>query len=115
MADILMEEYFRHCLRNMFGVLGLNECATTPENGDTSDPRNGNLAGEHNELRRSTNKCWDGLSQPPSATGKDIYFPNLQKMLATFIVPSDVKLKYRATGERRAGGSARQELERMEP
>ena len=90
-------------LRNMFGVLGLNECATTPENGDTSDPRNGNLAGEHNELRRSTNKCWDGLSQPPSATGKDIYFPNLQKMLATFIVPSDVKLKYRATGNEELG------------
>lgn len=85
-------------LRTIFESVGLEECGTVPENGDTTDPRNGGAGASQDALRISKATPWNGQGAPPPATGKDIFFAGLWKELVWFIVESDVNLGYRQTG-----------------
>lgn len=95
---------FGGLLRKLFENVGLEECGTCPENGDWTDPRNGGSGTSHDALRQSDpDGPWDGTGTPPPATGKDIFFFNVQKTQIIYVVESDVNLYYRQTGDPEAG------------
>lgn len=94
--------FMQGLLRRIFEDIGLEECATCPEDADPTDPRNAfNGIGIRDSF---TSRPWTGVGPPPPANpGSDIFWPNLLKYQVTYAVESDVNLYYRATNDSDAG------------